>query len=85
MPSVENGGYYEGDAPQYVHLEKGEVIVPLDGQTLSEEDMIIVAGLQARIDELKDELESQGHSLDCLTTEYFLQQRKDDEYDQPTE
>lgn len=84
MPSVENGGYYEGDASQYVHVEKGERIIPIT-DPLSEEDLIIISALQNRIDELEDDLKSRGLSLNDLTTEYFLQTRKDDEHDQPTE
>lgn len=77
MPSVEDGGYY-GEPLYLPHTEKDELIVPL-GDTLSEEDMIIVAGLQARIDELKSELESQGHDLNCLTSDYFLHLPENDD------
>ena len=84
MPSVENGGYYEGEPPHYVHLEKGEKIIPLT-DPLSDEDLIIMAALQERIDDLKDDLESRGLSLNDLTTEHFLQTRKDDSNDHPTE
>lgn len=70
MPSVEN------DGSEYIH--------PLDGDAITDEDRIMLEGLQARVDELKQVLESEGHDLSCLTSDYFLQQRKDDTYDHPT-
>lgn len=70
MPSVEN------DGSEYIH--------PLDEDAITDEDRIMLEGLQARLDGLREALKSEGHDLSCLTSDYFLHQRKDDTYDHPT-
>ena len=78
MPSVEDGPYYEDLPFQEVYLQKGEAVIPLDG-ALSEEDIIMIEGLQARMDALKGELESRGLSLNDLTSDYFLHLPENDD------